>query len=202
MNYAIQSETQTFSYLEVTPRKRATKHSLIRVENGLALFKLGKQEYAIEAGQAIWVPIECLCSLSFFPNTSITRVDFSVRLRDRFPHQSGLVSLSDLATALLNRLKESQSDEDVYPHLLQVLKDEVKALKPELKTSTLSRKLDNWKPNQNEGIDKEQHVVLLIREAMKRRLSGVKSQLIIDELFSGNENQFEQLTQLVLGDKL
>ena len=40
MNYAIQSETCLFPYLEATSRKRATKHSLIHVDQGLVLVKL------------------------------------------------------------------------------------------------------------------------------------------------------------------
>lgn len=202
MNYAIQSETCLFPYLEVTPRKRATKHSLVKVNNGLALFKLGKQEYAIEAGQAIWIPIECLCSLTFLPNTHITRVDFSVRLRDEFPHKSGFITLTELSSALLSRIQSTNAGDEVYPHLLQVLKDEVKKLEPKLVENGLSQQFARWQPNQQGTINKEHHVALLVREAMKRKLSGIKTQIVIDELFSGNAVQFEQMCQLVLGKSL
>ncbi len=202
MNYAIQSETYFFPYLEVTSRKRAPKHSLIRVESGLALFKLGKQEYAIEPNQAIWIPIDCLCSLSFFPNTTISRVDFSVRLRDQFPHQSGFIKLSNLSFALLERLKEEKPSEEVYPHLLQVLKDEVKKFEPKLIESPLTKKFANWQVNQSQSVSKEHHIVLLIREAMKRKLSGAKTEAIVSELFSNDSNQYEQMCQLVVGQTL
>ncbi len=202
MNYAIQSEICLFPYLEVTPRKRATKHSLVKVNSGLALFKLGKQEYAIEAGQAIWVPIECLCSLTFLPNTHVTRVDFSVRLKDEFPHQSGFIKLTELSSALLNRIQATKTSDEVYPHLLQVLKDEVKKYEPKLVESDLTKQLNLWQPNQADNLSKEHQVALLIREAMKRKLSGMKLQTIIDELFSGNASQFDQMCQLVLGKSL
>ncbi|WP_165313130.1 AraC family transcriptional regulator [Vibrio ziniensis] len=202
MNYAIQSEICSFPYLEVTPRKRATKHSLVKVNRGLALFKLGKQEYAIEAGCAIWIPIECLCSLTFLPNTHITRVDFSVRLRDEFPHQSGFIKLTELSSALLNRIQAVKTSDEVYPHLLQVLKDEVKKLEPKLVENDLTKQLSLYQPNQPDNLSKEHQVALLIREAMKRKLSGTKLQTIIDELFSGNAAQFEQMCQLVLGNSL
>ncbi len=202
MNYAIQSEICLFPYLEVTPRKRATKHSLVKVNSGLALFKLGKQEYAIEAGQAIWVPIECLCSLTFLPNTHVTRVDFSVRLKDEFPHQSGFIKLTELSSALLNRMQATKTSDEVYPHLLQVLKDEVKKYEPKLVESDLTKQLNLWQPNQADNLSKEHQVALLIREAMKRKLSGMKLQTIIDELFSGNASQFDQMCQLVLGKSL
>lgn len=202
MNYAIQSETFLFPYLEVTPRKRASKHSLVKVERGLTLFKLGKQEYAVEAGQAIWIPIECLSSLSFFPNTEITRVDFSVRLRDQFPHQAGFVSLSNLSLALLARLQQSQQGDEVYPHLLQVLKDEVKNFEPNLIESGLTKKLAAWRPDQSQSVNKEQHLVLLVREAMKRKLSGTKTEKVVEEFFSNNQPQYEQMCQLILGRTL
>lgn len=203
MNYAIQSETCLFRYLEVTSRKRAAKHSLIRVEDGVALFKLGKQEYAIEANQSIWIPIECLCALSFFPNTKITRVDFSVRLRDPFPHQSGFVKLSNLGSALLDRIQEQdQKDEEVYPHLLQVLKNEVKKFEPTLTESALTKQLENWQPHQPQSVSKEHHLVLLVREAMKKKLSGAKTDVIIEDLFSSNQAQFEQICQLIIGRNL
>ncbi|MFV0446966.1 MAG: AraC family transcriptional regulator [Vibrio sp.] len=202
MNYAIQSEICLFPYLEVTPRKRATKHSLVKVNRGLALFKLGKQEYAIESGQTIWIPIECLCSLTFLPNTHITRIDFSVRLRDEFPHQSGFIKLTELSSAVLNSIQSAKTNDEVYPHLLQVLKAEVKKLEPKLVENSLSQQFARWQPDQQGVINKEHHVSLLVREAMKRKLSGTKLQLIIDELFSGNTAQFEQLCQLVLGNTL
>lgn len=74
MNYAIQSETRHYPYLEVSARKRALKHSLIRVEQGLLLFRLGKHEYAVEKGQTLWIPFDCLCGLTFFrTHTSLGR---------------------------------------------------------------------------------------------------------------------------------
>ncbi len=49
-------------------------------------------------------------------------------------------------------------------------------------------------------ISKEQHLVLLVREAMKRRLSGGKEDAIVTELFAGNHAQYQQMCQLVMGD--
>ncbi|MCG3735701.1 AraC family transcriptional regulator [Vibrio cincinnatiensis] len=202
MNYAIQSETCTFPYLQVTARKRAIKHSLIQVDQGLVLFKLGKQEYAIETSQALWIPLDCLSALTFFPNTQITKVDFSVRLRDTFPRQAGVIKHSELSSAIINRLRESVASDAVYPHLQQVLKYEVQNFEPKLKMTALSQALNVWHPMQPGHVSKERHVVLLVREAMKRRLSGGKEQGIIDELFSGQCEQYHQLCQLVLGKPL
>lgn len=200
MNYAIQSETCLFPYLEATSRKRATKHSLIHVEQGLVLIKLGKQEYAVEPNQAVWIPLDCLCALTFFPNTQISRVDFSVRLRDVFPHQAGFVHHGALSLAVLERLRHTQREDAVYPHLLQVLKAEVQNFEPALRTTPFMQALANWSVTEHVGISKEQHWVLLVREAMKRRLSGGKKEAIVAELFAGNHAQYQQMCQLVLGD--
>lgn len=208
MNYAIQSETCLFPFLEATPRKRAVKHSLIHVERGLVLVKLGKHEYAIEPGQALWIPIDCLCSLTFFPTTQVQRIDFSVRLRDQFPHQAGLVEHSELSYAVLNRLRQLENISqdinavEVYPHLLQVIKSEVQNFEPKLVDSAFNQALANWSPAVNRGISNEQHLALLVREAMKRRLSGGKQEHIVADLFNGRHDQFEQMCQIVLGKTL
>lgn len=208
MNYAIQSETCLFPYLEATSRKRAVKHSLIHVERGLVLVKLGKQEYAIEADQALWIPIDCLSALTFFPNTQIQRIDFSVRLHDTFPHQAGLVKHSELSRAVLNRLRQLDSaqqasrEDEVYLHLLQVIKSEVKNFEPKLPHSTFNQSLAAWSPQAHNGLSKEQHLVLLVREAMKRRLSGGKEAQIVAELFADNNSQYQQMCQIVLGKTL
>lgn len=202
MNYAIQSETCVFPFLQVTSRKRATKHSLIHVDQGLLLVKLGKQEYLIEPGQAVWIPLDCLCALTFFPNTQIYRVDFSVRLRDAFPHQAGLVRHTVLSLALIERLRLSERDDAVYPHLLQVLKTEVQNFEPALSVTPQTQALALWSATSHHGLTKEQHLVLLVREAMKRRLSGGKEETIVAELFSADHTQYQQMCQLVIGKTL
>lgn len=200
MNYAIQSETCTFPYLQVTARKRSNKHSLIQVNQGLMLFRLGKHEYVIEASQALWIPIDCLCALTFFPNTEVTRVDFSVRLTTPFPSQAGLVQHNDVTRSVLQRLQQSVADTPVYPYLLQVLKYEVQNFEPKLKLSGLSHQVSQWNPESAHKLSKELHLVLLVREARKRRLSGVPLQSVIDGLFAGENEQYQQLCQLLLGE--
>ncbi|MGL4830102.1 MAG: AraC family transcriptional regulator [Vibrio sp.] len=199
MNYAIQSETRHYPYLEVTARKRSLKHSLIRVEQGLVLCRLGKHEYAVERGQTLWIPFDCLCGLTFFPDTQITRVDFSLRLNVRFPHNAGFIKLSELAHALLNRLQGCERDHSAFAHLTQLLILDIVTCDPKLKTSPFSQILQGWQPESHANVNKEQHVVLLVREALKRSQSGAQTQSIIDQLFSGNGTQFHQLCSLILG---
>ena len=44
MNFAIEYTSAYYSHLEITPRKKVVKHSLVSVESGLVLIKIGKQE--------------------------------------------------------------------------------------------------------------------------------------------------------------
>ncbi|TXY26153.1 AraC family transcriptional regulator [Vibrio mimicus] len=202
MNYAIQSETRHYPYLEITARKRSLKHSLIRVEQGLVLCRLGKHEYAVERGQTLWIPFDCLCGLTFFPDTQITRVDFSLRLNAHFPHNAGFIKLSELAIALLNRLRGCERDHPAFAHLTQLLMLDLTSCEPKLKNSPLSQALATWQPEAHSSVTKEQHVVLLVREALKRSQSGAQTQSIIEQLFSGNAEQYQQLCMLILGRKL
>ncbi len=139
MNYAIQSETRHYPYLEVSARKRALKHSLIRVEQGLLLFRLGKHEYAVEKGQTLWIPFDCLCGLTFFPDTHITRVDFSLRLNVRLPHNAGFIKSSELALAVLHRLQNCERHHPAFTHLTQLLMLELTTCDPKLKMSPLTQ---------------------------------------------------------------
>ena len=83
MHYAISHHNNEFPYLVIQPRKRSLKHVLLRVNQGLALLKLGKIEYAIEDGQTVWLPFDALVGLTFFPNTCAQRVEVSCRIYDK-----------------------------------------------------------------------------------------------------------------------
>jgi hypothetical protein len=203
MHYAIQSETIHFTHLESTGRKRAIKNSIIHVDHGIMLFRLGKQEYAIERDQAIWVPADCLSSITYLPNTDITRIDFSVRLDQPFPSQAGIVSLNDLTKAVIVRLRHVERDHEVYSHLTHILKDEALHFKPQTSLSKLSEQITNWAPDKDmASLTKEIHLALTVREALKCHLSGVKKTQIIATLFQGNQQQFEQLCLILLGRQL
>ncbi|WPC75417.1 AraC family transcriptional regulator [Vibrio porteresiae] len=197
MNYAISSDFCHFSSLETTSRKRATKHSLIHVEQGLMLCRLGKVEYAVEAGQSFWIPLECLNALTFFPNTTLTRVDFSVRLQEAFPHQAGYIQPNDLSLAIIKRLKNTSRDMPAFTHLTQLLKIEAIELRPQLAISELSHQISDWQPQKSHRLAKEMHMVLTVREAIKRHQSGAKRTDIIADLFNGDEIQFTQWMTLI-----
>ncbi|MEZ9442212.1 AraC family transcriptional regulator [Vibrio sp. 10N.222.54.F12] len=208
MNFAIEYTSAYFSHLVITPRKKVLKHSLVSVQSGLGLIKLGKQEYAVEPGQSVWVPYDCLTSLTYFPNTQINRVDFSVRLTDSFPRQAGYVTQTNLSSALLEKLEVTKSrsvktnnTEQAFKDMLTVLKQEVLAFKPLLCESALSQRFNQWNVDDS-NLPQEHTLVMVMREAKKRMQSGQKRTLVIDDLFSGKEEEFEQLCMLVFGEDL
>ncbi|WP_122046189.1 AraC family transcriptional regulator [Vibrio atlanticus] len=208
MNFAIEYTSAYFSHLVITPRKKVLKHSLVSVQSGLVLIKLGKQEYAVEPGQSVWVPYDCLTSLTYFPNTQVDRVDFSVRLTDSFPRQAGYVTQTNLSSALLEKLEVTKSrslktknTEQAFKDMLSVLKQEVLSFKPLLCESALSQRFNQWNVDDS-NLPQEHTLVMVMREAKKRMQSGQKRTLVIDDLFSGKEEEFEQLCMLVFGEDL
>ncbi|CAV25667.1 hypothetical protein [Vibrio atlanticus] len=208
MNFAIEYTSAYFSHLVITPRKKVLKHSLVSVQSGLVLIKLGKQEYAVESGQSVWVPYDCLTSLTYFPNTQVNRVDFSVRLTDSFPRQAGYVTQTNLSSALLEKLEVTKSrslktnnTEQAFKDMLSVLKQEVLSFKPLLCESALSQRFNQWNVDDS-NLPQEHTLVMVMREAKKRMQSGQKRTLVIDDLFSGKEEEFEQLCMLVFGEDL
>ncbi|MGR5528138.1 AraC family transcriptional regulator [Vibrio alfacsensis] len=202
MNYAIEFHDAHFPFLHVTARKNALKHSLLSVVEGLAIIKLGRQEYAIEPGQYFWIPQGCLSSLTFLPNTRVNRCDFSVRLKDSFAHQAGFVTPSVLLKALAEKLSTTKERSTYQLDLLTVVKHEALTLKPSLNTSPLTTSINQWKLGCEERISRELCLVLTLREARKMKLSGLKQADIVEQLFAGNEEEYEQLCYLVFGEVL
>lgn len=202
MNYAIEFHDANYPFLDVTARKKALKHSLISVVEGLVIIKLGKHEYAIEPGQYFWIPQGCLSSLTFLPNSRVHRCDFSVRLSDDFPQQAGFIKPSVLLSALVEKLTTAESRSELQLDLLAVVKHEVVTLSPTLASSALSKSINQWKPGCEARISRELCLVLTLREARKMKLSGKKQAVIVDELFAGNNEEYEQLCFLVFGETL
>nr|WP_319557014.1 AraC family transcriptional regulator [uncultured Vibrio sp.] len=202
MNYAIEFHDTNYPFLNVTARKKALKHCLLSVIEGLVIIKLGKHEYAIEPGQFFWIPQGCLSSLTFLPNTRVHRCDFSVRLSDDFTQQAGFIKPSALLKALLDKLPTVEPRSDIQLDLLAVIKHEVVTVYPVLSSSELSKVLNQWKPGCEVRISRELCLVLTLREARKMKLSGKKDAEVVETLFAGNSEEYEQLCFLVFGEPL
>ncbi len=201
MNFAIEHISAHFSHLVITPRKKVLKHSLVSVRSGLVLVKLGKQEYAVEKNQSIWIPFDCLTSLTYFPNTEIEQVDFSVRLSDAFPQQAGYIEHTALSKAVLDKLSSDKLSEEHQKNLLSVFKQESLAFKPTLSSSSLTEKVNMWS-SEEPTLNQEQTLVMMMREAKKRMQSGQKKPKVIDDLFAGKSEEFDLLSVLVFGHEL
>ncbi len=202
MNYAIEFHDASYPFLHINARKKTLKHSLLSVIEGLVIIKLGKHEYAIEPGQYFWIPQGCLSSLTFLPNSRVNRCDFSVRLNDDFAHQAGFVTPSALLSALMKRLTTVEMGSDIQLDMLAVVKHEVLTLSPTLSNSALSASINQWQPGCETSISKELFLVLTLREARKMKLSGKKQAEIVNKLFAGNNEEYEQLCFLVFGEAL
>ncbi|PKF76863.1 AraC family transcriptional regulator [Vibrio sp. vnigr-6D03] len=202
MNYAVEHQNTVYSFLVTTPRKKRLKHSIIYVESGLVLVKLGKNEYAVEQDSAIWLPIDCLTSVTFVPGSTVSQIDFSVRLQDKFPTQAGFVSLPPVSKAILEKLSQQKLKDEEINNLLDVIRDESRTLRPLLDMSPLSMQISQWSADEESSLSKELLLVLSLREAKKKMQSGTKRNVVIDEFFAGREEEFEQLAMLVMGESL
>jgi hypothetical protein len=202
MNYAIEFHNESYSLLTTTARKKTLKHSLLTVVEGLATIRLGKHEYAIEPGNSFWIPQGCLSSITYFPNCIAVRCDFSVRLRDHFSSQAGFIERSLLLQASLEKLRACDVETSLHNDLLRIIKHEVLDVEPKLITSKASEALMQWTPMSKNHALKELHLALLVREARKRTLSGIKKGRVVEDLFDGSEQQCDQLSELLLGKKL
>ncbi len=200
MHYAISHQSFEFPFLSTTPRKKVLKHSLICVKQGVMLVRLGKQEYAVEAGDDFWIPFDCLCALTFFPQTVIERVDFSVRLTNAFPSKAGYVEHTNLSTALIERLsKDTKMKDAVKDSMLDLVKHEVTNMQPLLLQTERSQQFTQWSPNDDADLPKDELLVMTMREARKRLLSGTSEDAMIEELFDGRDEEYHLLKQIVFG---
>ncbi len=200
MNYTVEFNQKHYPHLMVTARKKSLKHRLLTIESGLALIKLGKQEYAVEANMYFWLPFNSLNSITYLPNSVARHIDFSVRCSEPFVKQAGFIEPSLLLRAITERLPETKAQSPEQKELLSVVRREMAALNPQLLQSPLTKSV-NHSAN-SEKLSKDIQLCLIIREARKRLLSGTSETQIVTDLFAGNYQEYQQLCLLVLGKPL
>lgn len=199
MHYSISHQTTEFDFLSITPRKKLLKHILLSVNKGLALVRLGKHEYAVEPGQVIWLPFDCLTSISYLPQTTVSLVEVSCRVQQAMPKQAGFVELNELATAILNRLTTMEQAHELKLDLYRVFLSELSSLKPTLQQSALSQQISMWSPEQDSTLASDLQLALKVREARRRILSGEKEHQVVERLFSGNQAAFNVMLESICG---
>lgn len=204
MNYAIQFEQILSPYLLISSRKRTVKHTLLYVNNGLVLVKLGKREYAVGQGQCYWIPADCLVSTTSSPQAQIFKVDFSVRLNDSFAQQAGYLPIQPIVQQAINRLSDPELTQEHQSILLQLVRYELRQLTPRTVESPLSKQVSGWEHVNDKGsaLPEDVHTYLLLREARKRILSGSKKEKVARELFDMDTLRFDKLCQNLLGTQL
>lgn len=200
MHYAISHQISDIHFLSVTPRKKLMKHTLLSVDSGLVLVRLGKNEYAVKPGQAMWLPFDCLTSICCLPQTTMQTVELSCRVTSTLPKQAGYIELNELTQALLNRMATMTDEHQAKIDLLTVLRAEISLYSPQLELNELSEKISNWQPNVNSQLDQSIQVALRVREARKRLLSGQDKTKVVNELFSGSQDAYHAICQSVLGE--
>ncbi|MCL9774132.1 AraC family transcriptional regulator [Vibrio methylphosphonaticus] len=205
MNHAIEFQSTHYELLTITPRKKSLHNQLFRVESGKVLLKLGKNEYVYNAGDAFWLPFDCLSSLTILPGSHVNSIRLSVRLSDPFPNKAGQVSLTPLMTAVIDRLRvewaHSEKRDDLHLDLLTVVKHDLLRTHPKLSLSLESQQVSQWTPDSTD-LTGELALILRVREARKMKLSGIKSDKICAALFGNNEAQFTQLYHSLLGESI
>ena len=199
MHYSISHQTSNAPFLSITPRKKLIKHTLLAVECGLVLVRLGKNEYALTPGQVMWLPLDCLTSICCFPNTTLQTIDISCRVSATLPKQAGYVKLNELSQALLNRMASMPDNHQEKVDLLKVMLKELDHCSPKLTLNDFSTKISRWQPNISCDLPQDIQVALRVREARKRLLSGQAKTQIINELFSGDHNAYDAIYYSVFG---
>lgn len=202
MHHAISFQSELNDFLICTPRKKSLKHQLISVKQGLALVKLGKLEYAVEAGQSFWLPFDTLTSLTYTPNTIVNSVSVSSRVVAPFPKQGGYIQAEELLSALLNRLEFHNGHRGRQVDLLKVVQSELTTLKPELKETRYTKQINQWQADKESALSNELKLVLRVREANKQMQSGKKRPMVVESLFDGNDALLASLEQTILGREL
>lgn len=213
MKQSIEFSCISHPFLTMSPRRNANQYSLLLVQQGMALVRMGKHEHIILPNSAFWTPFDCLSSVTLLPNTKTITVDFSIRLQDPLNNQGGFVELSPLTLALINKLEDTVHDKTLISkqnNLLQVLKDEILEIQPVLTTTSQAENLTQWikaiNTKQREPELKilgqssaELKVALRVREAVKLRKSGRKEEFVVEQLFNGNLTAYQQSCFAVLG---
>lgn len=192
MNYLIAHQIHQHPFLHSTARKKTIKHKLISVLNGFAAVRLGKVEYVINSGDAFWLPLDCLTALTYFPHCTYIEVEVSVRSGKNYPYQAGLVHPSALLNVLLENLNHSRFSPDNIEQKkwLEIVDFELEKLSPLLDESVMTLEQASQCPDIDQA---SLQMALKVRQAFKLRSSGIKTERIIDEIFSGNAPQAEQL---------
>ncbi len=87
----------------------------------------------------------------------------------------------------------------VKDSMLDLVKHEVTNMQPLLMQTERSQQFTQWSPNEDADLPKDELLVMTMREARKRLLSGTSEDAMIEELFDGRDEEYHLLKQIVFG---
>lgn len=206
MNQAIEYTKVEQSLLAVGPRRKNVTAYLITVNAGVALLRLGKQEFTLTAGSGFWVPFECLHALTVLPGCRYDIIHFSARLQQPLCQQAGFVTVTPLLNALLQELsqtqEQSQTNHSPIGRILAVIVDQTAKFSPATQQlcpaltgkqqSVLRNLLQRQSPGSDEDLSsieailgmsvRELEACLIVREAIRLSRSGRNAEQVASEL--------------------
>ncbi|MUK67376.1 hypothetical protein GNP67_17270 [Aliivibrio fischeri] len=199
MKNAITFESDTLTTLFYTARKKKNHYELVSVESGAMLIRLGKWEYLVEAGEMFWLPFDSLISETVVPNSTISRICFSIRTRENLPHQGGYLHSTPLLSAALNKLQTKALNNEAQQRLLSVIQDEILDSTCHTSLSDKSSAITHYVAELGKNaapaqvnLSADMMMLLKVREADKMKKSGAKMDVIAEKLFEGNVQLMEQ----------
>nr|WP_108169992.1 AraC family ligand binding domain-containing protein [Thaumasiovibrio occultus] len=108
MQSYLEHQLITCSELQLSGRKPATFDTLVAVNSGSLLVRVGNHHQLLHKGDLFWINAGALCSYTLFPSTRYHCVTVSPRITVAMPSVSGKIKPSPLMTGLLDTLAHSQ----------------------------------------------------------------------------------------------
>ena len=108
-------------------RQRQIKAKLITPLNADVTVLIGKQAIQVKIGQQLWLPHECLHTLTTQQDVTLDIVLFSARVTGTLPNNYFKINNATLLTALIAEIKTTE-DPSAKNHLHQVCLDQINKL--------------------------------------------------------------------------
>ncbi len=130
MSLPIEHQLLSFSSGDKTKRKRDPKAQLITVNSGTIVITIGQTQIALSERESLWLPHECLFSLSCTEPAELTVLRFSIRVTQALPMCACRVDDSVLLSALITEVSTMPAGEwqGQYGRLMQVILDQLQKL--------------------------------------------------------------------------
>ncbi len=132
MSLPIQHQLLSFSSGDKTKRKRNPKAQLITVNSGTIEINIGKNQTTLSEAESLWLPHECLFSISCIEPAELTILHFSIRVTRTMPSSAYKINDSILLSALIAEVSTMTVGEwqGQYGRLMQVILDQLHKLVP------------------------------------------------------------------------